>query len=158
MRGLDIPEVSLVAILDADKQGFLRSETALLQTCGRAARNVDGRVIMYADEMTTAIKNTLSITAKRRLVQEEYNQKNGIIPQTIKKAKIETLEETFGLIDNDNQNTKEQKPIYTNIDNLEKQIKKLKKEMKKAAKELRFEDAAAYRDQIKKLEKIELII
>ncbi len=154
-EGLDIPEVSLVAILDADKQGFLRSETALLQTCGRAARNEHGRVIMYADTITPAIKNTIEITTNRRVIQAEYNKKNNITPQTIKKAKIETLEETFGLVDNTNEASP--KIIYTNIDNIDKQIKVLKKEMKKAAKELRFEDAAAYRDQIKKLENIELL-
>ncbi|NGX44822.1 MAG: UvrABC system protein B, partial [Candidatus Anoxychlamydiales bacterium] len=96
-EGLDIPEVTLVAILDADKQGFLRSETALIQTCGRASRNVEGRVIMYADNETLAIKHTLAITEKRRIIQKEFNKKHGITPQTVKKAKIETLEETFGI-------------------------------------------------------------
>ena len=84
-EGLDIPEVSLVAILDADKEGFLRSETSLIQTCGRAARNVEGRVIMYADKITKAIKSTVDITEKRRILQQEYNEKHGITPKTVKR-------------------------------------------------------------------------
>src|SRR5690606_33660394 len=94
-EGLDIPEVSLVAILDADKEGFLRSETALIQTCGRAARNSEGRVIMYADKKTKSIEKTLEVTQERRKIQQEYNKKHGITPQTVKREIIEDLSETF---------------------------------------------------------------
>src|SRR5262249_33265778 len=84
-EGLDIPEVSLVAILDADKEGFLRSETSLIQTCGRAARNAEGRVIMYADKLTKAINQTIAITERRRKMQEEYNTLHGIVPKTVRR-------------------------------------------------------------------------
>ena len=97
-EGLDLPEVSCVIVLDADKEGFLRSETALIQTCGRAARNSRGRVIFYADQETSAIRNTIAITANRRSLQEAYNVKHGITPKTTKRSAIETLEETFGSI------------------------------------------------------------
>ncbi|MBI5345826.1 MAG: excinuclease ABC subunit UvrB [Chlamydiae bacterium] len=146
-EGLDLPEVSLVAILDADKEGFLRSETALIQTCGRAARNVNGRVIMYADKETQSIKIAVGITTKRRKDQEAYNLKHGIIPKTISKGKVETLEETFGILPE--QVPPDVKPLYTEkvkVDDLEKKIKECEQEMKKAAKELRFEDAAHFRD------------
>ena len=96
-EGLDIPEVSLVVILDADKEGFLRSETALIQTCGRAARNVHGRVILYADKETTAIRNAMKITADRRQHQQEYNEHHHITPRTIKREQIQSLEESFGI-------------------------------------------------------------
>ncbi|MBN2479871.1 MAG: excinuclease ABC subunit UvrB [Parachlamydiales bacterium] len=158
-EGLDLPEVTLVAILDADKQGFLRSETALIQTCGRAARNVDGRVIMYADTETMAIKHTIAITEKRRKIQNEYNQKHGITPKTIKKDKMETIEETFGILPEELSESVKQLDISSDIklDQLEKQIKELQKEMKKAAKELRFEDAAKIRDMINYLQGLEMI-
>ncbi|HEU64886.1 MAG TPA: excinuclease ABC subunit UvrB [Chlamydiae bacterium] len=157
-EGLDIPEVTLVAILDADKQGFLRSETSLIQTCGRASRNVNGRVIMYADNETLAIKHTLAITQKRRIVQEEFNKKHGITPQTVKKAKIETLEETFGLKEDIETDVKkiDLKKTHTTKD-LEAKIKEIQKEMKKAAKELRFEDAARLRDLMHYYQNLEIV-
>jgi len=157
-EGLDIPEVSLVAILDADKQGFLRSKTALIQTCGRAARNEKGRVIMYADERTDAIKSALSITQKRRTVQMAFNTEHNITPTTIKKGSIETIEETFGILPKQVK-TKDVKPLDkapVKQEDLERKIKLFKREMQKAAKELRFEDAAYYRDQIKYLEETEM--
>ena len=157
-EGLDIPEVTLVAILDADKQGFLRSETSLIQTCGRASRNVNGRVIMYADNETLAIKHTLAVTQKRRILQEEYNKKHGITPQTVKKAKIETIEETFGLKEDIETDVKkiDLKKTHTTKD-LEAKIKEIQKEMKKAAKELRFEDAAKLRDLLHYYQNLEII-
>ncbi len=155
-EGLDIPEVTLVAILDADKQGFLRSETALIQTCGRAARNVLGRVIMYADRKTDAIREAIEITEKRRLIQEAYNKEHGIVPQTIQKARIEDLEETFGMAPEE----KEVKQLYNKKDKIgviEEKIKEYRKEMKIAAKELRFEDAAHFRDLLRSYENIEIL-
>jgi excinuclease ABC subunit B len=148
-EGLDIPEVTLVAILDADKQGFLRSETSLIQTCGRAARNVDGRVIMYADQQTLAIKHTIAVTNKRRKIQEEYNKKHNITPQTIIKEKIETMEETFGIVEEEDIKKDVKQLDFRKIHktkDLEKKIKELEKEMKKAAKEMKFEEAAKLRD------------
>jgi excinuclease ABC subunit B len=153
-EGLDIPEVSLVAILDADKQGFLRSETSLIQTCGRASRNENGRVIMYADKKTSAIENTLEITNKRRKLQEEYNVKNNITPKTIKKVKIENLEETFGKLKKEDKKLKKEK---FELKEVELKIRECKKEMKKAAKELRFEDAAHFRDLLRYYEGLEII-
>ncbi|MFA6119428.1 MAG: excinuclease ABC subunit UvrB [Parachlamydiales bacterium] len=157
-EGLDIPEVSLVAILDADKQGFLRSETSLIQSCGRAARNVNGRVIMYADVETMAIKHTIAITNRRRAIQQDYNEKNKIIPKTIVKAKIETVEETFGIKEDiiDEVRHLDIKKIH-NTDDLENKIKDCEKEMKKAAKELRFEDAAKLRDLLHYYENLEIV-
>lgn len=159
-EGLDIPEVSLVAILDADKEGFLRSQTALIQNCGRAARNERGRVIMYADKMTAAIKNTLEITTHRREEQEAFNKKHNIIPTTVKKAPIETLEQTFKL-DEEKIEKEDVKQLYIEKDlegaALEKKIKEVEKEMKKAAKELRFEDAACLRDLLKYYRDLELL-
>lgn len=155
-EGLDIPEVSLVAILDADKQGFLRSETALIQTCGRAARNEHGRVIMYADKETDAIKRCISITHHRRELQMAYNKENNIIPRTVKKEKMEGVEETFGITEEKIPEPFVEKAEKMNVASLEKKIKELKEEMKLAAKELRFEDAAEYRDQLKHYEELEL--
>ena len=159
-EGLDLPEVTLVAILDADKQGFLRSQTALIQTCGRASRNVNGRVIMYADTETLAIKHTIAITQKRRKVQNEYNEKHGITPETIKKGKIETLEETFGIeVEEDIKQDVKRLDISKGIttQDLEKKIKEIEKEMKKAAKELRFEDAAKLRDLLHYYQSLEMV-
>lgn len=145
-EGLDLPEVSLVAILDADKEGFLRSETALVQTCGRAARNSEGRVIMYADKQTAAIQSTLAITEKRRRIQIAYNQKHGIVPKTIKReigvemgASKEELAEPILTVH-------EKQHEYLTQKDLELKIKEYERLMKQAAKEYRFEDAARYRD------------
>ena len=152
-EGLDIPEVSLVAILDADKEGFLRSETSLIQTVGRAARNANGRVIMYADVMTESMDKAITETNRRRSIQEAYNEEHGIIPQTIKKkvhdviqiTKAATEKQKFGL---------EKDPESMSNDELNKLIKKLDKEMKQAAMELQFERAAELRDKILELKKL----
>jgi excinuclease ABC subunit B len=151
-EGLDIPEVSLVAILDADKEGFLRSETSLMQTCGRAARNSEGRVIMYADKMTKSIQNTIDETNRRRALQQAHNEKHNITPTTIVRS-IKALVEEIA----------EQEAPKLTIDihglkgaDVEKQIKTLKKKMVKMAKELQFEEAARLRDEVKALESLEL--
>ena len=153
-EGLDIPEVALVVILDADKQGFLRSETSLIQTCGRAARNVEGRVIMYADTQTAAIQKTLDITTKRRLLQEAHNLANGITPKTIKKEISQDLQETFGEFIGSEAAEDVEIPSPAE---LEKKISSLEKEMRKAAKELRFEDAAKLRDDLQQYQKMRLL-
>jgi len=153
-EGLDIPEVSLVAILDADKEGFLRSETALTQTCGRAARNANGRVIMYADKETKSIKNTIDVTQNRRKIQEKHNQKHGIIPKTVHKDLFESLAE--GL--EETQETGDKKEIPTlDTKELSDKVKECEKEMKLAAKELRFEDAARFRDLVKYYQDLQLL-
>ena len=152
-EGLDIPEVSLVAILDADKEGFLRSETSLIQTIGRAARNANGRVIMYADVMTESMDKAITETNRRRSIQEAYNEEHGITPQTIRKkvhdviqiTKAATEKQKFGL---------EKDPESMSNDELNKLIKKLDKEMKQAAMELQFERAAELRDKILELKKL----
>lgn len=149
-EGLDLPEVSLVAILDADKQGFLRSETALIQTCGRAARNAEGRVIMYADSQTEAIRRTIDVTHKRREVQEEYNKQHNIIPQTIKRD----LGVAMGVRDEFEE--LENAPKHLTRGDIERKIKEFEKLMKLAAQEYRFEDAAKYRDLLHKYQKLEL--
>lgn len=154
-EGLDLPEVSLVAILDADKEGFLRSETALIQTCGRAARNSEGRVIMYADKQTQSIQRTLAITQERREIQMAYNKKHGITPKTIKRDL--GIEMGGG--------EKEEEPVitlhekrheYLTRADLEQKIKEYEQLMKQAAKEFRYEDAARYRDLMRKYQKMEL--
>jgi excinuclease ABC subunit B len=163
-EGLDIPEVSLVAILDADKEGFLRSERSLTQTCGRAARNADGMVIFYADSITGSMQRTMDETARRRKIQEQYNQEHGITPTTISSRVKDSLQQH--LADSGYQagyqadllQAAEELPVYTSIRDLEKEIKKLEKEMQTAAKELAFEQAAALRDRIKALRKLEIEI
>lgn len=151
-EGLDLPEVSLVAILDADKEGFLRSETSLIQTIGRAARNVNGKVIMYADRITNSMEKAISETNRRRQIQIEYNKKMGITPKTIIKSvhsSLETLkvaEDSLGYDINLGDEIDENEPTEAVID-------KLTDEMKKAAKALEFERAAVLRDQIEKLKK-----
>lgn len=160
-EGLDIPEVSLVAILDADKQGFLRSETSLIQTCGRAARNVDGRVIMYADQMTQAINNTLRITEKRRNLQHAYNQEHGIIPSTVNREISPLVEATEEIT---LPNVKIAPPLkgrpehekYLTFEEIQKKISFYEKEMKKAASEYRFEDASHFRDLMRKYQQLAL--
>ena len=143
-EGLDIPEVSLVAILDADKEGFLRSETSLVQTIGRAARNADGQVIMYADSVTPSMERAINETERRRSIQTAYNEQNGITPKTIVKDVRDIIE--IGV------KPKESKPI-SRMSKLEKEmeIKRLTNEMKQAAKILEFEHAAILRDKINKL-------
>lgn len=152
-EGLDLPEVSLVVILDADKEGFLRSETALIQTCGRAARNVRGRVILYADKQTSAIQNTMRITKKRRAHQEAYNLEHNITPRSTKRGDISSLEETFGIAE------RVSEPPFKeeNGMDLEAKIKECETEMRKAAKDLRFEDAAKARDLMRYYQNLEMI-
>lgn len=145
-EGLDIPEVCLVAILDADKEGFLRSETSLIQTIGRAARNAEGYVIMYADNETDSMKKAIGETNRRRKVQQAYNEEHGITPQTIrkavrdlirisKKASADILEE-------------EKDPESMSAEELQKAIRKIMKNMNKAATDLNFELAAELRDKM----------
>jgi excinuclease ABC subunit B len=157
-EGLDIPEVSLVVILDADKEGFLRSETALIQTCGRASRNVKGRVILYADKETTAIRSAMKITAERRRHQQEYNELHHITPTTIKREMTQSLEESFGLPEEEILPDKKPiSPAHVDIADLEQKIRECKVEMERAAKELRFEDAARLRDSMRYYQNLELL-
>ena len=153
-EGLDIPEIALVAILDADKEGFLRSETSLVQTIGRAARNADGHVIMYADNMTDSMKKAIDETERRRKVQMQYNEEHGITPQTIRKA-------VRDLISISKEITREQAafekdPESMNLGELRKLIADVEKKMRKAAADLNFEAAAELRDRMLELKKHEL--
>lgn len=164
-EGLDLPEVSLVAILDADKEGFLRSDRSLIQTCGRAARNADGMVIMYADEITGSMRRTIDETERRRKIQGDYNRQHGIVPKTVRSAVKDSIqqhlkdagyevdEELAGVLQ-----AAEETPFFGSIDELEKEIRRLEKEMQHAAQELAFEEAAALRDRIKSLRKLEIEI
>lgn len=151
-EGLDIPEVSLVAILDADKQGFLRSETSLIQTIGRAARNAEGRVIMYADKRTDSMDKAISETERRRKIQDAYNKEHGITPQTIKKAVRELIRISSKADAGMEELQKD--PEYMSEEELQKQIAKIMKKMNQAAAELNFELAASLRDQMIKMKKI----
>ena len=157
-EGLDIPEVSLVAILDADKEGFLRSARSLIQTCGRAARNVSGRVIMYADTTTSSMRSCIDETNRRRTLQAEFNQRNGITPRSVRKGLrtiLESIEErdyyTIPI-------AAEPREEYVPLEKIPKLVKKLRKEMLSFAKELEFEKAAEIRDRIKRLEDMELAL
>jgi excinuclease ABC subunit B len=156
-EGLDLPEVSLVAILDADKEGFLRSETSLIQTCGRTARNLNGRVLMFADTITESMKRAISETERRRKLQQEYNTQHGITPEGIKKDVVDILSSIY------------EKDYYSvPLDELEEQgiqpkklskmVRKLKKEIEEAAKRWDFEKAAQLRDRLLKLEQMELAL
>ena len=144
-EGLDIPEVSLVAILDADKEGFLRTETSLMQTVGRAARNVDGRVIMYADEISKAMKYTIDETRRRREIQDAYNKENNIIPKTVEKSVRDVIEATKA--DGEEGDMNKAASEMTKKE-LMKFVEKLEKEMKQAASDLQFERAAMLRDRV----------
>ena len=148
-EGLDLPEVSLVAILDADKEGFLRSDTSLIQTIGRAARNVNGRVIMYADRITDSMQRALSETNRRRLIQQEYNQRYGITPATIQK-KVKELIETTRVAESPANYAPKRLTELSRKETLE-MIAKLEKEMRQASKQLEFEQAAELRDMIVEL-------
>lgn len=143
-EGLDIPEVSLVAILDADKEGFLRSERSLIQTIGRAARNTDGTVIMYADELTESMEKAISETNRRRKIQEEYNKKHGIIPKTVQKSVRKTIAIT------DVEDIKVEYKLEKDED-IKDVITKLTDEMLKYAANMEFEKAAELRDKIEEL-------
>ncbi len=155
-EGLDLPEVSLVAIMDADKEGFLRSRRSLIQTCGRAARNVAGRVIMYADTVTDSMQACIDETARRRALQEEFNAEHGIVPRTVQKGLrsiLESIEEkdyyTVPLAAEDEEE-------YRAVKDIPRLVKSLRREMLAAAKELEFEKAAELRDRIKRLEEADL--
>jgi excinuclease ABC subunit B len=153
-EGLDIPEVSLVAILDADKEGFLRSTRALIQTFGRAARNVQGRVIMYADRITASMQRAIDETNRRRKIQELYNQRHGTMPKTIEKDITPIFESLYEVEDNIADKVSEVVARYDSSDDLDDVIVALEHEMEQAAQELAFERAAELRDQIKTLQKI----
>ncbi|MBM9519876.1 excinuclease ABC subunit UvrB [Desulforhopalus vacuolatus] len=170
-EGLDIPEVSLVAILDADKEGFLRSERSLIQTCGRASRNVDGLVIMYADVVTGSMKYTIEETDRRRVLQMDFNREHGIVPKTVissvKNTVRELLESSgaekkgatfYQQTDHDGEllAVAEEMPEFSSVKELNREISKLEKEMQTAAKELAFERAAELRDIIKKMRMLEI--
>jgi len=155
-EGLDIPECSLVAILDADKEGFLRSETSLIQTIGRAARNIDGRVILYADKETGSIKRAINETERRRIRQKEYNKKNGITPESIKKNIKDILGSVFEKDHLDIQTSDFYEDGILIGDNLEKHLKDLNRDMLKYAEDLDFENAAKVRDEIRRLEETSL--
>jgi len=149
-EGLDIPECGLVAILDSDKEGFLRSERSLIQTIGRAARNIEGKAILYADKKTKSIENAIRETERRRKIQEKYNKKNNITATSIKKGIVDILESVY---------EKDYAKSNLNIElghNLKKHLKALKKRMKESAENLEFEEAAKTRDEIRKLEASEL--
>jgi len=148
-EGLDLPEVTLVAILDADKEGFLRSETSLIQTIGRASRNVDGSVIMYADRITRSMELAIKETEKRREIQSKYNEKHGITPSTVRK----NVRDLIGATKVADQETVFEMEAKISKDELESVIEHLKKEMKSAAKSLEFERAAEIRDRVVELEK-----
>lgn len=161
-EGLDLPEVSLVAIIDADKEGFLRSERALTQTVGRAARNVNGMVIMYADNVTNSMQRTIDETNRRRVIQEEYNKKHGITPTQIKRTTESILQQTKvagregkeKIYDQRVETAMAADPVieYMSKDQLQKAVKKVKSDMEKAAKELDFIEAARLRDEMFVLE------
>jgi excinuclease ABC subunit B len=154
-EGLDLPEVSLVAILDADKEGYLRSQTSLIQTIGRAARNVGGQVIMYADEVTASMRKAISETQRRRKIQLEYNEKHGIDPQSIRKAVSDILIQGMGRRGGTAVPTKSKSrlrdPVGGAPDELKRLILQLEEEMHQAAEDLRFEYAARIRDEVKDL-------
>ena len=164
-EGLDIPEVSLVAVLDADKEGFLRSERSLIQTCGRAARNAGGMVIMYGDDVTGSMQRTIDETNRRRSMQQHYNQMHNVTPTTIRSAVKDTIHQylkeagyEFDEQVKTTQSSAEEEPFYGSLSELEKEIGKLEKEMNRAASELAFEEAAVLRDKIKALRMLEIEI
>jgi len=153
-EGLDIPEVSLVTILDADKEGFLRSETSLIQTCGRAARNVQGRVIMYADKKTKSIQKTMEITKNRRQTQESYNRQHGIVPQTVHKNIRSDFAKSFP-----KEKTVDREKASNTFDpkHIQDKIQECEKSMKRAAKAFRFEEAARLRNLMKYYENLSIL-
>lgn len=151
-EGLDIPEITLIAILDADKEGFLRSETSLIQTIGRAARNVDGHVIMYADMITDSMRRAIDETERRRAIQMKYNEEHGITPQTIKKAVRDLISISKKVAAEELRMAKD--PESMSKEELEKLIKDVSKQMRKAAAELNFEAAAELRDKMIELKQM----
>jgi excinuclease ABC subunit B len=155
-EGLDLPEVSLVAILDADKEGFLRSTTSLIQTFGRAARNVEGRVVMYAEKTTEAMERAIAETRRRRALQEEYNRTHGITPSTIKKAIRDILESVYesDYVEVGEAETKATEEIDPKL--VRRELDRVRREMRAAAEKLEFERAAELRDRLRDLERLEL--
>jgi excinuclease ABC subunit B len=162
-EGLDLPEVSLVAILDADKEGFLRSERSLVQTVGRAARNVNGKVIMYADKITESMRRTIEETERRRLVQMKYNEEHGITPQTSirstesvfdhkDKSALERVTNPYQRRENEMSIAADPVMQYMSADGVKKAIENTKTQMLKAAKEMDFMEAARLRDEMNQLE------
>jgi excinuclease ABC subunit B len=155
-EGLDLPEVSLVAILDADKEGFLRSARSLIQTCGRAARNVRGQVIMYAEVVTPSMQQAIDETRRRRKIQADYNRRHHITPTTIQKeisAIFESVYESdYVTVDT----VAEPVAEFETAEDLDGQIKRLESEMQAAARELEFEKAADLRDRVKALRKLQV--
>ena len=151
-EGLDIPEITLVAILDADNEGFLRSETSLIQTIGRAARNAEGHVIMYADSITDSMKAAIDETNRRREIQQKYNEDHGITPQTIKKAVRDLISISKAAAAGDGELKKD--PESMDAKELDKLAKELAKKMRQAAAELNFEEAARLRDRMKEVKQI----
>lgn len=143
-EGIDVPEASLMAILDADKEGFLRSETSLIQTMGRAARNVNGKVIMYADNMTDSMRRSIDETARRRAIQMKYNEEHGVVPHTVEKA----IRDVIDIHKNTASGTKKSSGAVLSTKDINSEIERLTKEMQIAAKELNFEQAAILRDMI----------
>ncbi len=165
-EGLDIPEVSLVAITDADKEGFLRSERSLIQTIGRAARNAEGRVILYADRITESMKKSMDETARRRKIQDQFNKENGITPKSVEKKISRGILDLYGMApqmkaEGGGAATVLRSPLKeyeTNPKKLTKEIVSLRKKMKKASDNLEFEEAARIRDEIKRLEVLQLTV
>ena len=151
-EGLDIPEITLVAILDADKEGFLRAETSLIQTIGRAARNAEGHVIMYADTITDSMRAAIDETNRRREIQQKYNEEHGITPQTIKKAVRDLIAISKAVSANEEEFKKD--PESMDARELEKLVKELTKKMRQAAAELNFEEAAKLRDRMKEVKQM----
>ena len=152
-EGLDLPEVSLVAILDADKEGFLRSHRSLIQTVGRAARNINGKAIMYADNITDSMDKTINETSYRREKQEKYNVKNGIIPKQMEKSFLNTFDKDVQFVNNSYEDFEEELKSYQTNNEIEKRIKELRKDMENVAKKLDFLAAADLRDKIELLKK-----
>ncbi|OQX19162.1 MAG: excinuclease ABC subunit B, partial [Desulfobulbaceae bacterium A2] len=164
-EGLDLPEVSLVAILDADKEGFLRSERSLVQTCGRAARNAEGLVLLYADSVTNSMARTISETNRRRATQQAHNQAHGIVPQTIRSEIKDAIRQHLGTLGAgaDSEDAEhgvlalaEPEAVFHGLGELRAEIARLDKEMHRAAGELAFEEAASLRDRIKELRQLEI--
>ena len=155
-EGLDLPEVSLVAILDADKEGFLRSTSSLIQTFGRASRNLAGRAILYADTVTDSMKKAIEETNRRRQIQQKYNEEHGITPQSIQKNIDEVLTSVYERDYVDYTGLAEEKDIYLSPEKRQKRMAELEDLMKEAARNLEFEKAAKYRDELQKLKKREL--
>jgi excinuclease ABC subunit B len=167
-EGLDIPEVALVAILDADKEGFLRSERSLVQTCGRAARNVEGKVILYADKITRSMQFTIDETNRRRKIQDQYNKEHSIVPRTIKSEVKDSMAHhlkasgwegtVYGEVVADDGLAQAAEPeiVYRSVNDLRAEIRALEKQMQAAADKLAFEEAAAYRDRMNELKMLEL--